>query len=275
MHVETRAEWNSLIDSINTLAAAPPMGCYPATPLSHVGSPHILSKADVALLQNKLLEICGDDVFVATDFWKKATIDDIQAAVAAGWCNCYPTDCTDIYADICTQSFIEALDSARFADTTPGTCSNVDNEASGFKLGANSYWGVQWVEARVNTVETPNMYGLRSGSLLFSNGDVGFVKSNDFGTVDSGPPPISFGTTRQFYTPTEANADLLLDILTRALNRPCAIVGEWWVGGAVTGNAAPFKFHSASGTAISQEYNFGYRPCNGSYDSTIFVAAGC
>ncbi len=88
--------WNSLLGRINSLATYPPEGCDPVAPLSLVSAPHKWSARDIAAAQDKLKEICSDNTFttptagVPGGKWRKLYIDELDAAIDNGWCNCEP-----------------------------------------------------------------------------------------------------------------------------------------------------------------------------------------
>jgi len=85
--------WNDLLGRINYLAAHPPTGCNPVVPLSMVSTPHKWSDQDIAAAQDKLKEICPDNNFTVAfpgGKWRERYIDELNAAIDRGWCNCLP-----------------------------------------------------------------------------------------------------------------------------------------------------------------------------------------
>ena len=88
--------WNSLLGRINSLASFPPEGCDPVAQLPLVSAPHKWTVQDIAAAQDKLKEICSDNAFTTpvpgspSGKWRKLYIDEIDAAIDNGWCNCEP-----------------------------------------------------------------------------------------------------------------------------------------------------------------------------------------
>lgn len=88
--------WNSLLGRINNLASWPPEGCDPVAELPLVTAPHKWTVQDIAAAQDKLKEICSDSTFTAPvpgspgGKWRKLYIDELEAAIDNGWCNCEP-----------------------------------------------------------------------------------------------------------------------------------------------------------------------------------------
>jgi hypothetical protein len=97
--VLTLADWNKIIQQINDLAGSPPDGCNGTSALSPVTDPHRWSKTDIKGVQDALQAICSSNTFdTIPDLWKQKTIDDINAAIAAGWC------------DICKQQSVKTYE---------------------------------------------------------------------------------------------------------------------------------------------------------------------
>lgn len=86
----TLEAWNGLLGRINALATNPPEGCDAVEALPLVESPHKWSETDIAAARAKLNEICSNNVFSAPSAgrWLKAIIDELDAAIDNGWCNC-------------------------------------------------------------------------------------------------------------------------------------------------------------------------------------------
>jgi len=88
--------WNSLLGRINSLALFPPEGCDPIAQLPLVAAPHKWSVQDIAAAQDKLREICSDNSFTTPvpgapgGKWRRLYIDELDAAIDNGWCNCEP-----------------------------------------------------------------------------------------------------------------------------------------------------------------------------------------
>jgi hypothetical protein len=82
--------WNSLLERINGLATNPPEGCDPVEELPPVEAPHKWSETDITAARDKLVEICSDNTFSepSSGKWRKAIIDELDAAIDNGWCNC-------------------------------------------------------------------------------------------------------------------------------------------------------------------------------------------
>jgi hypothetical protein len=92
-YVLTLDGWNGVLERINALATNPPEGCDAVDELPLVEAPHRWSETDIAAAREKLNEICSNNVFDApsTGKWLQAIIDELDAAVDNGWCNCEPT----------------------------------------------------------------------------------------------------------------------------------------------------------------------------------------
>jgi hypothetical protein len=87
--VWTLQDWNNIIQQVNDLAQNPDPGCDPVSPLESVDPPHKWSKADIQQVQDKLKEICKDNTFSAElRLWAQNIIDEINDAIAKGWCGC-------------------------------------------------------------------------------------------------------------------------------------------------------------------------------------------
>lgn len=90
-----RTDWNGIITRVNSLAASPPpdTDCDPVPPLSLVGPNHIWTIDDVLQVRDKLNEICSDTGWSAElRLWSQELVDEINDAIAAGWCNCEPEE---------------------------------------------------------------------------------------------------------------------------------------------------------------------------------------
>jgi hypothetical protein len=91
----TRKAWNELIDRVNDLCENPPedTDCEPIEPLEHVDPEHIWTTGDIDEVRQKLMEICKDNEFEEElDLWRQKTIDEIEEAISAGWCDCEEDD---------------------------------------------------------------------------------------------------------------------------------------------------------------------------------------
>jgi hypothetical protein len=123
----TRAKWNDIIQRINSLSQNPPQGCS-ALPLLDIATEgHKWSVTDIAAVRNRLLAICPDNAFSAELVkWKQDIIDEIETAIAAGWCGCqqspcclHPTEFTPVslycYGSISYEQCVAAVGSQRMA----------------------------------------------------------------------------------------------------------------------------------------------------------------
>jgi hypothetical protein len=89
MSVLTRQRWNEIVRAINELGANPPGGCQAIEPLEEVPESHRWSRADIRAAQDKLREICSENEFGEIPrLWKQSIVDELQAAIERGWCNC-------------------------------------------------------------------------------------------------------------------------------------------------------------------------------------------
>jgi hypothetical protein len=83
-------DWNDIIRRINELCANPEgEDCTAIDPLNEVDPDHIWTVTDIQDVQDKLRELCSDNTFsVELIQWKQEIIDEIEAAILLGWCNC-------------------------------------------------------------------------------------------------------------------------------------------------------------------------------------------
>jgi hypothetical protein len=88
MPVYSRDDWNSIISQINDLAAQ----CPDIIPLDLVPENTIWRVSHVEDVQNKLVEVCEDNIFTPPTKWLQSMIDEITAAIANGSCCCEETD---------------------------------------------------------------------------------------------------------------------------------------------------------------------------------------
>jgi hypothetical protein len=85
----TRAKWNDIIERINSLSQNPPEGCEALAPLVEVPEGHKWSVADIVNIRDRLSAICNENIFSAELVkWKQNIIDEIEIAIANGWCGC-------------------------------------------------------------------------------------------------------------------------------------------------------------------------------------------
>lgn len=92
----TRQQWNNLIEDVNELARA----C-DEDELDPVEPNHRWGKRDVEEVQDKLIEVCGDNepFEPIEDHWSKQKIDELEAAIEAGECCCEEDSIYDGVAD--------------------------------------------------------------------------------------------------------------------------------------------------------------------------------
>jgi len=110
----TRDDWNDIIQRVNDLAQDPDDGCDPLEPLEEVGTDHVWTRDDVIQVQDKLTEICEDNTWSAElRLWAQEIIDEIEAAIANGWCGCEEEcvpQCSNAYGSVeeyCGSFFTE------------------------------------------------------------------------------------------------------------------------------------------------------------------------
>ena len=78
--VETRTNWNDLIQRVNSLIASNSLS---AAPLSEVAPSHIWRPSDVEAVRTKLQEICTNAPTFSASLvkWTQAIIDELNAAI--------------------------------------------------------------------------------------------------------------------------------------------------------------------------------------------------
>ncbi len=82
-----RSDWNGIIQRINELSTNPTSGHTALDPLEEVPEDHKWSVNDINIVRNRLLEFCPENTFIAdTIKWTQDLIDEIETAIAAGWC---------------------------------------------------------------------------------------------------------------------------------------------------------------------------------------------
>jgi len=97
-----REEWNDIIKKVNDLCENPDSGCEALTPLEEVSEDHKWSVSDVEAVRDKLTEICDENSFSAPlNKWKQDIIDELEAAIEEGWCNCCEEDETEVSLYTC------------------------------------------------------------------------------------------------------------------------------------------------------------------------------
>jgi hypothetical protein len=86
-----RSDWNAIIQQVNDLSHNPPEGCDALDPLPTVGPNHKWSRSDIYTLQERLLEMCDEDVFVGYHAkWAQSIITELNQAIDNEWCGCEP-----------------------------------------------------------------------------------------------------------------------------------------------------------------------------------------
>jgi hypothetical protein len=84
-----RTDWNSIIQRVNALCQSPSAGCDAVALLDEVGENHRWSVQNIQAVRDKLTEICSENTFTAELVkWKQDIVDEIEAAIARGWCGC-------------------------------------------------------------------------------------------------------------------------------------------------------------------------------------------
>lgn len=164
MGVYRRTDWNSIIQQVNDLCENPPEAtdCDPLATLEEVDANHIWVKGDIQQVRDKLTEICDENVFAETlDYWKQATIDEINEAIVNGWCGCEPecvSDCSNAVDENPVISYLGSFNQSACHNCgappdcpgCPATCLYADRLAAQMKGGeassASSDWADLWVE---------------------------------------------------------------------------------------------------------------------------------
>jgi len=262
----TLDDWNGLITDINALAVDPPAGCSAVATLPLAVDPHIFKKTDITSARATLLQLCYENAFPSPlVIWLQDNIDEIEAAIATGWCNCDCDNCDALYAGICAISDLASLDRERFPDIS---CTNPENEAGAHKISGHRHWTVTWHEAtEVTRVEFADEDCEGTGTFGTLPFDVGIVDDDNSGSDQR---------TKIFYTNNEARARLVYDVVTRALASPCAIVGFPWVTPFFAAPTIALE-NTIFPTFIDQEYFHRSNNCFGSnpFPFSIFDAVDC
>jgi len=87
--------WNDLIRRVNAVLENPPPDttCEPIAALPEVDECHQWSTQDITDMQNALKEACDTNEFtsvVECDKWTVSIIDELEAAILVGFCDCDP-----------------------------------------------------------------------------------------------------------------------------------------------------------------------------------------
>jgi hypothetical protein len=148
-----REEWNNIIQQVNDLAQNPPEGtdCVPLDTLQEVDPGHIWTSGDVQAVRDKLTEICKDNVFSsALIVWKQEIIDEINAAIANGWCDCEEEclpECSNAQGIVTTYcGMLTAIGCEGIGDPEPGCSAEGRNQVTSAGFEAASKIG-QWADA--------------------------------------------------------------------------------------------------------------------------------
>jgi len=106
--VEHLTDWNGLVTAINTLATNPPPGCSAQTAIPLATAPHRWSVTDIQTVQTTLKAMCNTVVFASpiNPLWKQSTIDEINTALAAGWCSCNQNCCSNHVKPVQSTAFL-------------------------------------------------------------------------------------------------------------------------------------------------------------------------
>jgi hypothetical protein len=134
----TREDWNNIIQQVNNLAQNPDSSCDPVDTLEEVGPDHIWTKTDINDVQNKLIEICGDNSFSAElRLWAQDIIDEINDAIANGWCDCNPClpECSNAQGNVEIYGGSFSVTDCRNcgecgSGTCPPTCTQAERNAA-------------------------------------------------------------------------------------------------------------------------------------------------
>lgn len=157
----TRKAWNDIIDRVNELCKNPPedSDCDPIGELEWVDENHIWTKYDIDQVRNKLTEICKDNKFdEKLRLWSQKVLDEIEEAIATGWCDCNPDLCyadlevTILYSGVSRETSEVVLHACNEASQCPPSKpGHVDYysagaSATGFGIGIGGSIGIQRVE---------------------------------------------------------------------------------------------------------------------------------
>jgi len=135
----TRNAWNAIIQQVNELATNPPAGCNPLATLELVGPKHKWSKGDIGAVQAKLMAICNTNTFAAVpEKWRQSTIDEINAAIARGWCNCNDED-----YDMILSQLQPVVSSNCYGDPVDGTMP-LSEAINGLSVAEAGFSGRTW-----------------------------------------------------------------------------------------------------------------------------------
>jgi len=136
---EGNNSWNDLVRRVNEVLENPPdnTDCDPIAPLPEIDAEcHQWTTQDITDMQNALKEACDTNVFtpvVPCDKWEVSIIDEIEAAIVVGFCDCKTLDecvpsCDNqafpeeifiksVVEDKCTESFGLSCSAAASAST--------------------------------------------------------------------------------------------------------------------------------------------------------------
>lgn len=150
--VWTRQDWNNIIQQVNDLAQNPPEGtdCEPLDTLSEVDPEHIWTRGDITSVQDKLIEICKDNTFSAElRLWAQDIIDEINAAIANGWCDCEEEclpECSNAQGNVTTYCGMLPATGCEGIGPSPGCSAEGRDQVEQAGGEANTKIG-QWADA--------------------------------------------------------------------------------------------------------------------------------
>lgn len=182
----TREQWNDVIRRVNELAENPPSGCSGLSALAEVGTLHRWAKSDIRAVRDKLIEVCGDNVFnEELRLWSQPVLDEIEAAIAAGWCDC----CEEQLCEF-GQTYLEFDLGWRVDELlTVGSNYIFGPDIDGLLVGVPGFAGRFWECVRKNmftgAIATSVFTGQRQGNILCDGTIDGSPTSSCFGPEDS------------------------------------------------------------------------------------------
>ena len=145
-----RTTWNYFIKRINYLSANPWGICDPLAPLPLVGNKHKWSVADVISVQNRLKQICSENVFVEPVIkWSREILNEINIAIDRGWCGC----CSPFQECVATSMGVSQIIKSVYTQNT--SCSTWI-KFPGYWYG--SYWVPERWEETVHSLEIKTNY---------------------------------------------------------------------------------------------------------------------
>jgi hypothetical protein len=141
-----RSDWNDIIQRVNALCTNPDPGCDALSTLDEVPENHKWSVGDITSVRNKLTEICDENTFSAELVkWKQDIIDEIEAAIDAGWCNCC-ADCSNAFGTVVT--YLGSVEQTGCSESESPDCSSSYDQAEAYGLEALSQMEL-WSDAHI------------------------------------------------------------------------------------------------------------------------------